>query len=175
MTALDGKQVLAAVVFLAAAVVAALQLISAPTVVISVGDGQTEVAELSGYYTHTEVGIVAVATFAMGVCGTYLIMRDVGSNDPTAAVDIQRPSRDPEPPESPSPTDRWEAAKDRLAGNERTIFRTAIEADGRIPQSEIVERTDLSKATVSRGLDKLEARELVERKSHGMGNIVEVK
>ncbi|WP_434530062.1 helix-turn-helix transcriptional regulator (plasmid) [Haloarcula sp. NS06] len=47
-----------------------------------------------------------------------------------------------------------------------------LDADGVLPQSEIGDRTDLSKATVSRTLDSLEARDLVERKRRGMGNIV---
>ena len=35
-----------------------------------------------------------------------------------------------------------------------------------------VDRTDLSKATVSRMLDSLESKQLLERKRRGMGNVV---
>jgi len=37
---------------------------------------------------------------------------------------------------------------------------------------DIVEGTDLSKATVSRTLDTLESKDLVERKRKGMSNVV---
>jgi uncharacterized membrane protein len=50
-----------------------------------------------------------------------------------------------------------------------------LESDGVVQQSTIVEETDLSKSHVSRKLDVLESRELVERKRRGMGNVVVLK
>jgi uncharacterized membrane protein len=47
-----------------------------------------------------------------------------------------------------------------------------LEASGELPQRDIVEGTELSKATVSRTLDTLESKDLVERKRKGMGNVV---
>ena len=61
---------------------------------------------------------------------------------------------------------------DRLADNERAVYETVLAADGVIQQAEIVDRTDLSKATVSRMLDSLESKQLLERKRRGMGNVV---
>ena len=52
------------------------------------------------------------------------------------------------------------------------VTRNVLEADGVLPQREIVEQTDLSKATVSRTLDSLEAKSLLERKARGTGNVV---
>jgi len=52
------------------------------------------------------------------------------------------------------------------------VYKTVLDADGVLPQSEIVDQTELSKATVSRTLDSLEAKDLVERKRRGMGNTV---
>jgi len=66
----------------------------------------------------------------------------------------------------------WETTSERLADNEELVYQTILDADGVLPQSEIVNRTDLSKATVSRTLDSLETRDLVERKRRGMGNMV---
>ncbi len=48
-------------------------------------------------------------------------------------------------------------------------------SDGIITQSELVEKTGLSKASVSRALDLLESKGLVERRRRGMGNVVLLK
>jgi len=66
----------------------------------------------------------------------------------------------------------WEENADRLANNEEEIYEVLLDADGVLPQSDIVDETDLSKATVSRKLDSLETKNLVERRRHGMGNVV---
>ncbi|WP_436909512.1 helix-turn-helix transcriptional regulator [Halosimplex marinum] len=79
----------------------------------------------------------------------------------------QAAAADPE-----SRREEWEAAAERLTGNEETVFRLVLDAGGERPQREIVEETDLSKATVSRTLDALEHRDLLERKRRGMGNLV---
>ena len=61
---------------------------------------------------------------------------------------------------------------DRLRDNEATIYTLLIQADGTLPPRDLVDDTDRSKATVSRSLDSLEQRNLVERKRRGMGNVV---
>lgn len=66
----------------------------------------------------------------------------------------------------------WARTADRLANTEQTVYETVPDADGVLAQSGIVERTDLSKATVSRALDSLETGDLVERKRRGTGNTV---
>jgi uncharacterized membrane protein len=66
----------------------------------------------------------------------------------------------------------WEETADRLANKERDVYEAVLEADGVLPQSDIVDRTALSKASVSRALDGLEAKQLLERKRRGMGNVV---
>ena len=68
--------------------------------------------------------------------------------------------------------EEWEETAEQLANKEREVYETLVDADGVCPQSEIVEETDLSKASVSRALDSLEVGNLVERKRRGMGNIV---
>ncbi len=73
---------------------------------------------------------------------------------------------------------RWEEIAKTLKEDEARIYRAVIELGGIIRQSELVERlverTGLSEASVSRALDLLESRGLVERR-RGMGNIVVLK
>jgi len=202
MRSLSGRQLFAAVVFVSSTVVLAVQLINPSPVVVSVGDGGTNVAELGGYFRHREVAIIAVAATLLGSSGTYLLVADrsgtetdVGSvragadpGEPTAGVE-QAAVEAASTPAAPSadggdsevaPSDEllearrqeWEETAERLANNERDIYEAVLEADGVLPQSEIVDQLDCSKATVSRALDSLETKNLVERKRRGMGNVI---
>ncbi len=62
-----------------------------------------------------------------------------------------------------------------LDQDERRIYRTVLDAGGSIFQGEIVKRTGLSKATVSRIIDRLEVKGILERKRRGMSNLVVLK
>ena len=63
----------------------------------------------------------------------------------------------------------------KLMEEEKTIMKIVEEAEGTIFQSDLVEKTSFSKVKVSRILDKLEARQLIERKRRGMTNVVVLK
>ena len=69
----------------------------------------------------------------------------------------------------------WEDHAEELRNGEKEIYEVVLESDGVVEQSTIVEETDLSKSHVSRKLDVLESRDLVERKRRGMGNVVVLK
>lgn len=73
------------------------------------------------------------------------------------SFETEEPAAPVEPPES-------------LGENERAIYELVSEADGEILQKDLPDATGLSKATVSRALDRLERRGLVQRVSHGMTN-----
>ena len=62
-----------------------------------------------------------------------------------------------------------------LTSDEKKIFEKIIEEEGTIFQSDLVEKTKLSKVKVTRMLDRLEGKNLVERKRRGMSNIVILK
>lgn len=59
--------------------------------------------------------------------------------------------------------------------DEKTVFKKVIESEGSIFQSDLVEKTNMSKVKVTRLLDKLEGKGLVERKRRGMTNVVILK
>lgn len=176
MRPLHGKQLLTAVLFVASTVVLAVQLINPSPVVVSVGENGTEVAQLGGYFRYRDVGVITVAACLLGASGTYLLLGD----RPTADADGTEPpfarqrNPDGEPTEELLEARRQELQEtaDRLADNEREIYEAALDADGEVPQKELVERTGLSKATVSRALDNLESKNLLKRERRGMGNTV---
>jgi uncharacterized membrane protein len=183
------KRLVAAVVFVSSVVVLAIQLITPSPVVVTAGETGTEVAELGDYFQYRDVVVIATAACTLGASGTYLLAAGPvrSASDSATRVDSEptppRPaSSDGGVDESPSlePStellearkEEWEETADRLANKEREVYEALLDADGVLPQSDIVERTDLSKASVSRALDSLEVKNLVERKRRGMGNVI---
>ncbi len=62
-----------------------------------------------------------------------------------------------------------------LAPEEKKIFEILSKGDGGEFQSSLVEKSGMSKVSVSRILDKLEAKSLIERRRRGMSNFVILK
>lgn len=192
MPSIDRLRLFAAVVFIGSTVVLAFQLINPSPVVVSVGDQGTEVAQLHNHFRYRDVSILVVAACLLGASGMYILVADAGPttdasdsstpNNTQQAQECGASTQSVETPEAdgvePSAElldarrNEWEETAKRLADNEADIYETVLEADGVLPQNDIVEQTDLSKATVSRTLDSLEVKNLVERKRRGMGNIV---
>ena len=71
--------------------------------------------------------------------------------------------------------ERYRDILDSLSKDERLVFGKIIDKKGSILQSELVKETGLSKVKVTRILDGLEARGMIERKRRGMTNIVVLK
>ncbi|WP_340097992.1 helix-turn-helix transcriptional regulator [Salinibaculum salinum] len=184
LRALHGTDFLTAVVFLASTLVLAVQLINPSPVVVSVGENGTEVAELGGYFRYRDVSIIAISSCLLGASGSFLLTSvspdsRYAAKPPSGAQTAERADRD-DGDDSLEPSDEllearrqeWEETAERLVNNEQEIYEIILDADGVIAQSDIVEQTDLSKATVSRTLDSLETKNAVERKRRGMGNMV---
>jgi hypothetical protein len=62
-----------------------------------------------------------------------------------------------------------------LSSDEKLILGKVIDSQGTIFQSDVVNKTKFPKAKVTRILDKLEGKGLVERKRRGMTNVVILK
>ena len=185
---LQHTHLLAAVVFLAATLVLAVQLITPSPVMVSLGENGAQTTSVGEYFTYREVAIVAVAAFVCGISGTYLVVHnqahvlarqdrprmqaqtqprvETNGGAVTATAQTEAPRTDEK---------RWEETLETLSNNEATIYELLLEADGELAQQTLVEETSLSKATVSRTLDKLEHKELVERKRNGMGNTIHLQ
>lgn len=168
--AFDGKAFLAAAVFVASVVVLAFKLLN-PTPVQILVEGDTAImSQVPGLFTYNDVLIIAVALISISVSVSYLLLRD---SSPVPST----PS-----PTSPTPGNvlleerrqRWEEVSKTLKNDEQRVYKAIID-EGIINQSELVERTGLSKSNVSRALYGLESRGLVERRRRGMGNVVLLK
>jgi uncharacterized membrane protein len=62
-----------------------------------------------------------------------------------------------------------------LTDEEKKIYDIISSSDGFVFQNDLIEKTNFSKVKVSRILDKLEAKNLIERRRRGMANIVVLK
>ncbi len=69
----------------------------------------------------------------------------------------------------------WNKIMKTLEGCERNVFAAVKDGGGLIFQNELIKKTGFSKVKVSRVLDKLEVKNLIERRRRGMGNIVVLK
>lgn len=190
--ALQRAQLVPAVVFVAAVLVLAVQLLTPSPVVVSVGENSAEATTIGQFFTYGEVSVVAVAAAVCGGSGTYLLVHDRPHTSPerprrarNADGDRLRAAGDGGVATAAGRADvtgvndgaeaveeRWEETLERLVDNEETLYELLVDADGELPQRTLVEETDLSKATVSRTLDNLEHRGLVERRRDDMGNTV---
>ena len=126
------------------------------------GQNSSSIIQTLRLFTFTDVIIIVIASITLAISGMYLLFFDF-IEKPTGELVLEEKKR------------RWEQVAKTLKDNEQKIYRAIIEADGIIEQSELPEKTGLSKASVSRALDLLESRGLVERRRRGMGNIVLLK
>ncbi|UCD07392.1 MAG: MarR family transcriptional regulator, partial [Candidatus Aenigmatarchaeota archaeon] len=78
-------------------------------------------------------------------------------------------------PEPEGNRSKWEGVLKKLTGDEKSVYEKIVVSEGVIFQSDLVEQSGFPKAKVSRILDKMEARGLLERKRRGMANAVVLK
>ena len=165
--AVEGRGDAVAGVFLAVSVaVLGTQVLNPTPIMISVEGSDASVEQVPGFFTYADVVVVSVSSVVAGASATYLL---TGSKNETGSegeedVDIVEQRRR-----------EWEDRADELRNGEKEIYEVVLESDGVVEQSTIVEETDLSKSHVSRKLDVLESKKLVERKRRGMGNVVVLK
>lgn len=170
------SELLAAGILVTATAILVAQFLTATPTVVTVGEGTTRIGTASWQSSFADTVAITLAAVGAGASATALLYDD--STSP--------PRADTEPVESSTEhsssgssnellqarRNEWKSISERLTDNEEVVYRTVLDADGVLPQSEVVDQTELSKATVSRTLDSLETRELVERKRRGMGNVV---
>jgi len=62
-----------------------------------------------------------------------------------------------------------------LSPDEKIVLEKVIESEGTVFQSALIEKTGLTKVKITRILDRLEGKDLVERKRRGMTNVIILK
>jgi uncharacterized membrane protein len=123
---------------------------------------ETVLSQLVKSYTFLDVILLIIASLVAGMSVIYLLLFD----------NLQRPVGEILLEDRLS---RFEQILPTLKADEQKVFQAIIDAKGIIPQSELPEITGVSKSNVSRALDLLESRGLVERKRRGMSNTILLK
>jgi len=106
----------------------------------------------------TETIFAALADVGIFIIGVYLILR--GKKHESMAL---------------HKTAEIKKASKSLEGETKKVYDLIVGANGFIFQNELIEKAGLSKVKVTRILDKLEGRGLVERRRRGMSNVVVLK
>jgi len=179
ITSLNGKELFAAVLFISSVFILGLKLMNpTPLVIWYTGEDyiiQTE--RIGDIYTTTDVTVLIVASLILCGSGLYLFLYEQIHSPQTGRVQTPLPVQ--EAPAVFSPLEerkrKWETVLPTLKEDQQLIYQTILDADGIIPQSDIVEKTALSKSNVSRSLDMLESMGLIEKRRRGMGNLILLK
>ncbi|WP_255190888.1 helix-turn-helix transcriptional regulator [Natronobeatus ordinarius] len=172
---------LAAVLLLTSAMLLTYQLLNPVPVIVSVEGTTLQVNSIDSVVVHSyaNMAIIISAAISIGASGMYLYLSETS---PSKAIDGSETREDHvSSAVAAAPTDRSadesgtstpRIAPDSFSENERTIYQLVLEHDGQLEQRKIVDQTDLSKATVSRTLDRLEMKGVLERRRRGVGNVV---
>lgn len=167
------KLVVASAFFVVSAFVLSFKLLLSTPINVYVQQGNSTVLvnQVKGFYGWSDVAIVAVAASVLGWSAA--VMLSSGRPGPTTVEDRAGTAAWKGAFEQKKAS--WEDAAKTLKDDEAAVFREIIAAEGLINQGTLVTATGLPKSTVSKCLDILESRGLVERRRRGMGNVVVLK
>lgn len=164
----DGKTVFVAALFVASVFVLGMKLLNPTPIQIFVNGNNVVTKQIPGFFTYTDVVILVIASLVLGISGAYLLFSVPVPTEKPAAEDAGKVILEER-------KRRWNELSKTLKDDECKVYETILESDGIIEQSEIVEKTGLPKANVSRSLDLLESKGLAERRRRGTGNVVLLK
>jgi len=128
------------------------------------------VSRIPGFFTLGDVAIIVASSIALSASGMYLLFFS-GTEKPTGLAGKAATGR----MMLEERKGRWEDMSKTLKDDEQKTYKAIIDSEGVVNQSELVGKTGLPKSSVSRALDLLESKGLVERKRRGMGNVVLLK
>ncbi|MFD1687633.1 helix-turn-helix transcriptional regulator [Halobellus litoreus] len=179
-TTLQRREIVAAGVFVTVTTVLFVllgRLLTPSTITVTIGDTTVQSETLQLSLRRIETIVLTIAAFASGVSATTLLFESRASGtDSQTPPDTHSTADEPDHTSTKNLLDtrrqEWDETASRLTGNEQIVYEIVLNADGVLPQSDIVEQSDFSKATVSRTLDNLESKDLIERKRRGIGNMV---
>jgi hypothetical protein len=115
--------------------------------------------------------ILAIIIFIIGLLIVFL----GGGGKKEEAIEHHHVEEAKTTPPEQGKKDKWAEHLKQLTGDEKKVYETVVEAEGVMFQGELVEKSGFPKAKVSRILDRMEARGLIERKRRGMSNAVVLK
>lgn len=115
-------------------------------------------AEACPYKSSVPIESVAafVLTIATGIFGLFLTL-----TKPTERAPIQKA--------------KLNQTIKSLTGEEKKVYDLIVGSDGSVFQTDLIQKTGYSKVKISRILDRLETKGIVERRRRGMTNLIVLK
>lgn len=133
-------------------------------VYVNSGNGTTTLTSIPGLYAFSDLLTVALSTLLAGASASYLLFS--ARELPVEPIgDVLLDER----------REGWESLSKSLKEDEARIYRAILDSGGVMNQGDIVIKIGLSKTTVSRTLELLESKGLIERRRRGMGNVITLK
>ncbi|MGZ4906621.1 MAG: helix-turn-helix transcriptional regulator [Halobacteriota archaeon] len=169
---LGGKKLFAAIIFIASIGVLAVKLLSPTPVEIFVEGNTAVTSQVPGLFTYSDVVVLIVVSLLAGSSGVYLLLYD--SLGTRADVSTPAPSAPVGSMLLEERRQHWEETAKTLKDDERALYKAVID-EAIVNQSELADKTGLSRSNISRALYVLENKGLIERKRLGMGNVVLLK
>jgi uncharacterized membrane protein len=146
-------------------------------------------------YSSTNLGLMLFASFLIAIAVMFILLKEEYVPLPPT-MEPRRlppppPADEPKPeiivtkvPESvlaPQARSEDEKARDSylvlrlLTGDERLMFKAVMDSGGEALQKDLIQRTKMSNAKVSRLLDRLEEKGVITKDRHGSTNKVKIK
>ena len=157
---------LATVVLALCLFVAAIKLIQPASLSVNIfsANGTRTLTSVPGLYTFSDILTVSLSMLFAGLTASYILFSA---------------GEAPEQPVGQTLLDErragWEVLSKTLKEDEAKIYEAVLDAGGVMNQGDIGVKVALSKTTVSRTLELLESRGLVEKRRRGMGNVILLK
>jgi uncharacterized membrane protein len=146
-------------------------------------------------YSTTNIAIIVTASFLVAVAAMIILLREEYEPLPPSLAPPPPPPKEAkvapeEEKEGGAPAEETrespEAAEDiaaeenylvlrLLTGDERTMFKAIMDSKGEALQKDLIQRTKMSNAKVSRVLEKLEQKGVVSKERYGSTNRIRIK
>ena len=126
---------------------------------ISVEGSDVQFSNVPVLFNLMDCVILVIFAFILGITTMYLVLAEARTDRKIEEKGMEEQKR-------------WEHTMKTLKDDEKTTYETIFLEDGLMYQSDLVKETGFSHAKVTRCLDALENRGLLERRRKGMGNIV---
>jgi DNA-binding transcriptional ArsR family regulator len=154
----------ASIIFVASVFIVSIKFFEPASFNVYVGTAQnrTFVSQITGFYTVTDMIVAVAFSVLAGISGAYVLLSRAQEEFSFWKASLEERRK------------VWDEVSGTLKDDEKKVYEVMIEA-GIVNQSELPEKTGLSKTAVSRCLDLLEGRGLVERRRRGMGNVVSLR
>jgi len=156
----------ASAVLAASLFIVALKLVQPASLSVNIfsGNGTKTVTSISGLYTIDDMLTVSGSMLLAGLSASFLLFsNDKQTEQPVGELVLNERRT------------KWLETSKTLKDDEMKVYQAILDAGGLINQGELVGKAALSKTTVSRTLDLLESKGLIEKRRRGMGNVVLLK